>query len=270
MIKKTIPIVTYSIVSAVSSHASLALIIDDFSSGTVVADQRFQDDDIDTGNWIKRDTAVGDPPGSELPDPSWTITGGQLTNTATETSDDMGAFLMNSVDSTDASLTQITVSFDYSVGAGSALYFHSALYTGDLNIAPDPDSPNNLSRISRTGGLYHATGTQDFNSQFGAAHNLHDGITPDGTTTNAVAMFMGGSSGTFTRTFDVSGYTGINSVADISHVLAAFTLDTAEAGDGVVTIDNFNFVAVPEPSSVLLLGFGLAAVTFRRCRSSRA
>lgn len=260
--KKIILIISYSSFGSIHSDAALALIEDDFTSSEVIGEQRFEANHIDSDDWTKRDN-----PDNDTLEPSWAITGGELTNTASTPSDDMGVFLMNSVSSTDTSLTQITVSFDYSVGEGSTLYFHSALYTGGTT------TTGNLSRIAQTGGEYFATGGQDFNAQFSTAHNLQTGLTPDGSTANAVIAFVANSltgnlSGTYTQTFDISGYTGIDSVADISHILAAFTLDTSATGNGAVSIDNFSIIAVPEPSAACLLGIGLTAGALRRRRSS--
>ena len=244
-----------TIAGSAVAQASVTLIEDDFTTGVVVGDNRFNSEQIDSGNWVQRDN-------DDNTDGSWLISNGALTNDGTA---DQGAFLLNSVNSSDASLTEFVVSFDYTVGAGSTLYFHSALYTGP-NITPVGDD---LSRISRDGGRYFASQNSnlDFNGNFSSALNLLDGNTPTGATSGALISFVGGTSGTFTQTYDISAFTGIDSVADISHILAAFTLDTDTTGNGAVTIDNFSVVVVPEPSALGLLGLSCVGFLLRRCRT---
>jgi len=196
-----------------------------FESSGVVNDSRFYAEHIDTGNWIKRDAA-------------WSMTGGSLVNPGVVSNDEKGAHLINSVDIPDTSLTKVTVSFDYSVGAGSTLYFYSSLLTGEL-------TGDFLSaRLSKTGGAWFAS---DFNNDVsayggfsGSEYNLTDGSTPSGNVGTEVASFTGGTSGTFSQTFDISGFgSGDFSIADVSHVLAVFAADTAAAGNGAMSIDDF-------------------------------
>lgn len=218
--------------------AETALIEDDFTSSGVSTGNRFVSGDINSGDWVKRSTDG----------PAWAVSGGQLTNPATTTNDDKGAFLMNAVNITDPSFTHVMVSFDYTVGAGSTLYFHSALYTGGTTTS------GNMSRITQTGGGYFAVGGNDFNPNFGSALNLKDGEIATGSAVNAIASFAGDTSGTFTEIYDISAYSGIGSVVDVSHILAAFTVDTAAAGDGAITIDHVNITAIaPAPPTLGLL-----------------
>ena len=99
---------------AVAAQAAVTLIDDNFSSSTAVSDSRFNKGDIDTDSW--RGNA------------GWSVSGGALTNAATAGG---ATHLINSVSSADTSLTQVTLSFNYSVGAGSTLYFYSTLFTGE-------------------------------------------------------------------------------------------------------------------------------------------
>lgn len=233
---------TLALMGGAVSQASVVLIDDDFSTSAIDSSSRFQSADIDSGDWNERTAAT------------WDITSGELVNTGTV---DHGAFLLNTVSSLDTSLTQVTVSFDYTVGAGSTLYFHSALYTGP-NI-----TTGNMSRTTRTGGAYFATGT-DFNANFTSALNLKNGADVTGNTGGALISLAGSTSGTFSQTYDISGYTGVSSIADVSHILAAFAIDGAAAGDGAVAIDNVNITAIPEPSSIALIGLGGLALLLRR------
>jgi hypothetical protein len=196
-----------------------------FITNGVKNTSRFKPEDIDSGNWVTRDAA-------------WSAASATLLNPGLVTDDEKGAHQINSVDISDTSLTEITVSFDYSVGVGSTLYFYSSLFTGELT------NDFLLARLTRTAGTWYA---DDFNADItsfggfsGPDYNLKDGSTPSGFTDGALASFVGGTSGTFSQTFDVSGFGGGGfSMADVSHVMAVFTADTAAAGDGAISIDNF-------------------------------
>jgi hypothetical protein len=112
---------------AVAAQAAVTLIDDDFSSSTAVADTRFNKGDIDTDSW----RGNGD----------WSISGGALTSAGTA---GQSTHLINSVSSTDTSLTQVTLSFDYSVGAGTTLYFYSTLFTGEADASMSARTDRNL------------------------------------------------------------------------------------------------------------------------------
>jgi len=231
--------------------SALTLIDDDFSSSTFSV-ERFNDEDIDTDKW----TGNGD----------WSISGGALTSAGTTGN---STHLINSVSSTATYLDKVTLSFNYSVGAGSTLYFYSTLFTGEPGATMD-------ARNSKTDGTYWAN---DFNTQWGSSPNFRVGFAgPDynlsgggvggSNTANAVTSFVGGTSGTFSQTYDISGFGGGDfSIADVSNVLAVFTVNAGAVGDGAISIDNFNMTAVPEPSSTALLGLGGLALMLRRKRS---
>ena len=235
--------------TALASQAAITLIDDDFSSSTAVS-KRFNKADIDTDSWV----------GSS----GWSISGGALTNAATA---GQSTHLINSVSSTATWADKVTLSFDYAVGAGSTLYFYSTLFTGEAAATMD-------ARNSKTDGTYWAN---DFNTQWGSParegfagpeYNLSGGSVSGSSTANAVTSFVGGTSGTFSQTFDISGFGGGDfSIADVSNVLAVFTVNADAAGDGAISIDNFNMTAVPEPSSTALLGLGGLALMLRRKRS---
>ena len=236
--------------TSLASQAAITLIDDDFSSITAVEDTRFNKGDIDTDSWR----------GSS----DWSVSGGALTSAATAGG---STHLINSVSSTDTSLNEVTLSFDYSVGAGSTLYFYSTLFTGEADSSM-------AARTSKTDGTYWAN---DFNSQWGTApfvgfsgpeYSISGGGVGGSNTANAVTSFVGGTSGTFSQTYDISGFGGGDfSIADVSNVLAVFTVNADAAGDGAISIDNFNMTAVPEPSSTALLGLGGLAFALRRRRA---
>ena len=225
---------TLALTSSAVAQTSLVLIDDDFSTSAVTSGVRFTDADIDSGNWNVRSNGG----------PAWSIVGGQLINPAAVTNDDKGAYLLNTVSSADTTLGQVTVSFDYTVGAGTALYFHSHLFSGANTAA------GNIARTSATGG---ATFAQDFVPGFPFGFNLKDGAAISGAASAALASFEGATSGTFSQTYDISGFNGGGfSIADVSGILAVFTLDSAAAGDGAVSIENLNMTAefvAPLPSA---------------------
>ena len=234
--------------TSLASQAALTLIDDDFSSSTA-ENSRFNKPDIDTNSWV----------GSG----GWSVSGGALTSAATT---GQTTHLINSVSSTATWADKVTLSFDYAVGAGSTLYFYSTLFTGEADSSMD-------ARNSKTDGTYWAN---DFNSvwsgtKFGFAgpeYNLSGGGVGGSNTANAVTSFVGGTSGTFSQTYDISGFGGGDfSIADVSNVLAVFAVDAGAVGDGAISIDNFNMTAVPEPSSTALLGLGGLALMLRRKRS---
>ena len=230
-------------IASQAAVSALTLIDDDFSSSTTDGG-RFNKSDIDTDTWI----------GS-----NWSVSGGALTNATGGQS----THLINSLSTTDTWLDKVTLSFDYSVEAGSTLYFYSTLFTGEAGGNMD-------GRTSKTNGTYFAN---DFANGWsgrigfsGPEYNLGGGSTTSSSTANAVTSFVGGTSGTFSQSYDISGFGGGDfSIADVSNVLAVFTVNTAAAG--AISIDNFNMTAVPEPSSSALLGLGGLALMLRRKRS---
>lgn len=209
-----------------------ALVGDDFGSSTVWQDTRFTASDIDTKRWVKRDAA-------------WSISSGALVNPALTSNDERVAHRMDSVSSTDTNLTLIMVSFDYSVGEGTTLYYHSALFTGEPS--------GLLARLTLVNGGFY----QDWRGVFsGSEYRLQDGGLITGNPANAVASFAGGTSGTFSQTYDISGFGGGGfSVADVSYILNSFASNNDTTG-GAISIDNFlveGYRPPPPPGMILVV-----------------
>ena len=217
-----------------SALAQETLVADDFSTSAVTSGARFKDTDIDTGNWNVRANSG----------PAWSVSGGQLINPAVSTDDDKGAHLLNTVSSADTTLTQVTVSFDYTVGEGSTLFFHSHLLTGTNTVT------GNMARTTATAG---ATFAQDFVPDFPSGFNLKNGASISGAASASLASFEGSTSGTFNQSYDISAFNGGGySLADVSAILAIFTIDSAAVGDGAVTIANLNVTAEVGTPSVAI------------------
>ncbi len=232
----------------VAAQAAVILINDDFSSSTTSV-ERVNKGDIDTDKWMGN----GD----------WSVASGALTSAGIAGS---ATHLINSVSSTDTYLDKVTLSFDYSVGAGSTLYFYSTLFTGEAGSNMD-------GRTSKVDGTYFAN---DFASGWsgrigfdGPEYNLVGGSTTTSSTANAVTSFVGGTSGTFSQTYDISGFGGGGfSIADVSNLIAVFAVNADAVGDGAISIDNFNMTAIPESGTYALLAgcFALASIMVRRRR----
>jgi hypothetical protein len=224
-----------AVMGSAGSHAAEVL-IESTAATTVVNSSRFTDSYIDANAWVKRDA-------------SWAVSDGYLTNSASVAlTDDQGAHLMNSVSLTDTSLTSITVTFDYTVAAGSTLYLHSALFADNNGTALSGQLTTQVGAWNPSKWLL----------SFDTAVNVMDGTALTGAATEALVSIVGGADvmGTFSQTYDISGFSaaGISSIADVSHILAIFTADTAATGDGAISIDNFSItVEAVTPSLNLYL-----------------
>jgi len=204
-----------------SYGGGLVLVEDDFSTTSIHIDNRFNLWDIDRNWWVRRNAA-------------WSISGEQLTNPALVATDEEVTHRMDSVTSTDASRTKITVSFDYSVGAGTTLYYFAHLFTG---------TASSLSgRFTAQNGSFY----QDFGGAFsGPEYRLQDGGAISGSPANALASFAGGTSGAFAQTFDISGFGGGGfCLTNVTYILNSFTSNHDTTG-GVISIDNLHVATPP-------------------------
>jgi hypothetical protein len=214
-----------TVMGGVTAQASLVLVNDVFSANTVISDARFYYYHINNGNWIKRSTTG----------PAWSVSGGVLTNLVAASTDEQGVYRMDTVTTVDTCLTRITVSFDYTVGEGTKLYPYVNLVTGAYSGSGD-------GRITQINGNWYAG---DFNNMMsGPEYNIKDGTAPAGTTGTALTSLVGPTNGTFSQTYDISGFGGGGfSLANVTNILCVFTLDSSLSGDGAISIDNVRIEA---------------------------
>lgn len=209
------------------AQAEVQLLVDDFSSGSVSSQSRYSDEDL--GSWLTR---YG----------NWTITGGALTDDLAHANSETALVKLFELTETDTNLTEITISFDYAVPADTTLYFYASGYEGPL-----ADTLN--ARMTAADGQY-ALGT-DFNAHLGTGYNLLDGATPTGDTGAALDSFSN-TSGTFSQTYDISAFAGVDDLTDFAYMLVAFGVDETAAG-GSITIDNFRVTAAASSQGTLSL-----------------
>ncbi|CAA6676245.1 MULTISPECIES: PEP-CTERM sorting domain-containing protein [unclassified Lentimonas] len=231
------------------SNAAAVLIDDDFSSSNVTSGIRYYEADV--GDWVSRYD-------------NWNTTGTDaaraLTADLSQGNNETPVELLFSVSESDTSLTEISISFDYTVPDDATLYFYVAGYEGPLTSGLQ-------SRLTGTNGSYLTTSADDFNGHLGTGYLLGTGGTPTGGIGTALASLTN-ISGTFSQTYDISGFgSGGFNITDFDYMTVVFGVDTTLTS-GSITVDNFNLTAIPEPGTYALLAglTGLVAVMVRRRR----
>ena len=243
------------------------ILMDDFSSNTLSNSNRLRVENT-ADEWIAT-TPVGGV--SSL----WTDAGGTLSNAGTTAGVASEGPVLRALDvaSQPAGLTELTFSFDYTVGTGSDLFFYATgLYDGTLT--PNFQLHNTG---SQNGGIQSQYDQNDSNVNFGdftGVNLLNGAASPNGVTGDAVS-FAAGTSGTFTQTVDISNFitAGTTELNDFQLLTLGFASNvTDNTGAGAISIDNFVLsagpVGVPEPSSIAMLSLGFAAVAMRRRRAA--
>jgi hypothetical protein len=259
--KKSIGLLSVCLLAAGVAQADV-IIDDNFSSGSFSTDTRIRYNQIDAG-WYK----FSGTPGTS----DWAISGGVLTNPGTTAGmpSEGSASRLVSTSGFSTDNTQITVSFDYTVGTGSTLYFHLTGWTQNGT----PDANEDLANSSALNGAIQNNGETDFGDM-----NIIDGTDATGAAASAVALT---GSGTYTATFDLTGYSwdaaeapgltgSIANVTDFDFIMAAFANNvTTTDGTGAISIDNMLITAIPEPGTIGMLGLG-AIITFLIRRQTRS
>eukprot|EP00903_Cladosiphon_okamuranus_P003642 g3640.t1 len=255
----TIPLATVSLNEA--RAAATVLYTNDFSTGSTSSSVRLYENSTD-GTWYTDGTTNSGEPSL------WQISGGTLNNPATydasarDKPNEGLAAMGISVTTTDTSLTSVTLSFNYSIGTGTTLYFHAV---GLQNLATKANTNPQIFNTQAINGSTQDGQREDNYTDI----SLFDGSDPSGAATDAQALT---GTGVFTGTYDISafsssGSTGITSVADLDFIAVAFGANVTDyTGDGAYSIDNFTITAVPEPSATALLGLAGLAFAARRRR----
>lgn len=176
----------------------------------------------------------------------WNITNGVLTNPGTTPGIPAEGPVGQSVLTSGLAdgLDKVIVSFDYSVGAGSTLYFHLLGFT--TNGTPSTDEQ--LANTQPQNGSIQNQAETDFGDM-----NILNGGDPNGSAGNAVSFAA--TSGTYTATFSLTNYTwsadespgltgDIAEVKDFDLILAAFASNvTSNDGAGAISISNITISA---------------------------
>jgi hypothetical protein len=218
------------------------IISDDFSTDTAATTaNRLRTGNVGN-NWVKNSNGT-----------LWTVntvagTVGNAGTSTTEVDNESGLLRVYDVGAaslTGDDLTHLTFSFDYTVGTGSTLYFH-AIGLNDGTLGGNAQLHNFIT----DGGIqsqYDNNG-QPTSGDF-TGTNLKDGAaSPSGAAAGAWS-FAAGTSGTFTQTVNISGYTGIDDINDFQYLTMGFASDVTDiTGAGAISIDNFSVIAIPEPA----------------------
>ena len=247
-------ILLLTLASAQLSAATVTIYENDFESGTVASDARFSADDAGGGLRAFNNSLS-------------TIAGGVLSNPGTETNNLGEGAVGLVIGSTLTTENLITISFDYTVGAGSELFFHAQA----LTVNGTPAANEQLANTASLSGNIQNIAEAEY-----ADFNILTGDDVAANSANSAQTFAGGTSGTFTGTFDLSSYTfsadeeGFAGTAlapaDIDLFLFAFAQNVTDTTDAGFTVDNFSVTAVPEPSSLLMSCFGLLGLCLYRKR----
>ncbi|CAA6676241.1 MULTISPECIES: PEP-CTERM sorting domain-containing protein [unclassified Lentimonas] len=232
-----------------ASNAAAVLIDEDFSTISVTSSSRYSDGNV--GDWVSRYS-------------NWSTAGTgaarALTADLSQGNNETPVELLFAVSESDTSLTEISISFDYTVPADATLFFYVAGYEGPLTTGLS-------GRLTGTDGEYQLGGSDDFDGHLGAGYTLLGGATPTGLAATALATLSNASS-TFNQTYNISAFGGGGfSIADFDYMTVVFGIDTTLTA-GSITVDNFNMTAIPEPGTYALLA-GLTGLVFVMVRRRR-
>lgn len=249
-----------------SAQAATDILNDNFGTDSTPSNQwRIYENTIDTG-WNKAvgNGVVGN--GGDVPagtSSQWTITGGSLSNSSTYAATGYPeakvaeAPAFNFFSGAGTTETHLTLSFDYSVGAGDTFYAHLWGMTGTSNL--DGEEVSNI-EASANGNVNL---TNNGNTTELTGYNLTDGAaTGFGGIATAISGALTGS-GTFTSTFSIAGLGigGVTTAADLDYYLIQFAKNE-DGLAGTTSIDNFSLTAaIPEPSTYALFA-GLLGLSY--------
>ena len=239
------------------SQASIVILSDDFSSGSVTTTFRAYESNIDTG-WRKA-PGYGSVQVSE-----WTIASGVAGNASTvagsgyPTTQPSETPLINFFSAAGSTETHLRFEFDYNVTGGDKLYAHLWAITGTSDF--DGEFVSNIE------GAHSGNVNTTNNSGELTAYNLKNGATGGiGGASQAISGELTGS-GSFHKSFSIAdlGISGVTTAGDIGYYLVQISKDE-DGTAGNTSIDNFSLIAnVPEPSAFAMFGLVAAGLGFRR------
>ena len=239
-----------------SSYADTVILSDDFSANTLAPSFRIYENTINDG-WREA------PQYSTHPEVEWEISGGMLWNDSTlaatgfPNSKSAEAPVYNFFSGAGTTETHLTLSFDYSVGAGDKFYAHLWGLTGTSN--EDGEFIGNIEAGANGNTNFGSTSTDL------TTYNLTDGASSGfGGIATAISGELTGS-GTYSNTFSIAalGIGGVTTAGDLDYYIIQFTQDE-DGNAGTTSVDNFILTAVPEPSSLALLSLGGLMIARRR------
>ncbi|WP_372798115.1 hypothetical protein [Pontiella sp.] len=262
-----------TVLGVVAAHADAILISDDFASGTIKGDLRIRTNQAD-GSWYNnlKDGVSTD----------WEISDGVIKNANTTPDVVASEGALSQVVATSglsSTLTKLTLSFDYVVGASSTLKLALIGYTANLQ---DGQSASTLLMNNGTanGALQNNTQAELRNGDM----NLLTGGDYPQSMDNSLT-FAANASGSYSASFDVTAYAwhadeavdanpantpglsgSIASIADFDYIALVIVNDLSGTGGTTTSLDNVSLVAaIPEPAVLGLVAiFGGGLLVSRR------
>lgn len=268
--KMSVPLLSLSAVclcAAVSSHAAVTLIDDNFASGSVSSSGTVFSE---VGNgWVQTGG-------------TWEISGGALTNTSIDVdAGDRGVAYM--IDLSDLGLTAsdtvLSISFDFTAQGSDGLYLNIFGYNTTVNAARGGSHMINAGATNGNAwtsgrGVDTNTPASDkwaiTNFVTGAAQGVDE---PNRGDAISAFSFGGTAAGSVSQRFDLSTITsgGATNIAGYDYLVLCITrvVPVGLTADSV-TIDNVKLVTIPEHGAYALLAglTGLLSVLGRRRYSS--
>jgi len=254
-----------------TAHAGLVLINDDFSSsGSLITGDfnrvrtRYAINPGQPGVWVR---GAG----------NWSLSNGALQNTAS-TSDPTGeagvGMVVDVSTITSTTIDSLSLSFDYELGdPAESLYLHMwgvVQQPGTLNETGTGQSANDmLAHVGfRQNGSFEDFSWQTSNPALSDVLDVHNLLGPTTVGRPDIrpqdAIEFTGTTGpqTYSTTIDLSTLPN-SSLGDYDFFLVGFSRNVAGPSSSI-SIDSFNLVATPEPSSAVLFSFALIPVLRRK------
>jgi len=189
----------------------------------------------------------------------WSITGGQLVNDTSLTNNNQREGSVGiTVDPTGVGTgSKLYLGFDYDIAAGDTLYVHLRGFNatgGAITFSQNTGATNGNLWMGQAGG---------------SGYNMRDGtLMPTSSEQFASSRLVQlTGTGSYLTSIDLSSYP-ISEVSDYEYITLAFANNSTVGGGGFI-IDNVSLTTtLPEPSSMLLFGFGALIARIARKKQS--